>query len=183
MSEWITLTEYNWTYWVAGFFALAEFFRWLFSFKEWFYKTLGIETKSMRERREWEDRLRKAESAIVEIKDTSKKNVDMFIDHEKQVVEQFVGIRDEIVTELSKLHEKIDEQATENEETDRTVLRANINSAMRYFEMKREENGEVHISLADYETLDGLFEKYFAKKGNGAFKQAHKEFKTFIIDR
>ena len=183
MNEWIQLTEHNWAFWVAGMFALFEFFRWAYGGLEWLCSTFGLETKRMRETREWRDRLKKAEADIEEIKNTSKKNVDMFMKHEQQVVNQFVGIRDEIVSELTRIHDKMDEQTAENEETDKTILRANINSAMRYFEMKRDENGEVHISLADYETLDGLFKKYFAKKRNGAFEQAHKEFKTFIIDR
>lgn len=183
MDKWITLTEYNWAFWVAGMFALFEFFRWAYGGVEWLCRTFGVETKGMREKREWEDRLKNAENAIVEIKNTSKKNVDMFIDHERQVVEQFVGIRDELVSELNRLHDKIDEQAEDNRETDKAILRGNINSSMRYFEMKKDEQGRVHISLADYETLNGLFEKYFAKKGNGAFEQAYKDFKTFIIDR
>ena len=31
MDEWIVLTEYNWAFWVAGLFALFEFFRWAYS--------------------------------------------------------------------------------------------------------------------------------------------------------
>lgn len=183
MDEWIVLTEYNWAFWVAGMFALFEFFRWAYGGVEWLCKTFGIETKKMRAAREWQERLVKVEKAIEEIKDTSKHNVDMFLDHERQVVDKFTGIRDELVSELNRLHDKMDEQAEDNKETDKAILRGNINSSMRYFETKKDEQGKVHISLADYETLNGLFEKYFAKKGNGAFEQAYKEFKTFIIDR
>lgn len=52
MKEWINLTEYNWTLWVAGLFALLEFFKWLWSFKEWMMSKFGLETTSMRKRRE-----------------------------------------------------------------------------------------------------------------------------------
>jgi vacuolar-type H+-ATPase subunit I/STV1 len=191
MEEWITITEYNWAYWVAGFFALAELFRWLFTFKDWFFKTVGIETKGMREKREWNERLKHTEDAIKEIKETSKHNVEMFLDHEKQVVEKFTDIKDEIVSELNKLHDKIDEQKEEmdktneaNAKTDCAMLRDRIASGMRYFSQNKDADGNVHISFSDYENMEALFQEYFAKDGNGAFKKAYKtEFQQFIIDR
>ena len=145
----------------------------------------------MREAKELRNRLKNAEESIVEIKDTAKKNVDMFLSHEKQAVEQFVGIRDEIVVELNKLHTKLDKQQIEIEKnneasakTDCTMLRDRINCGMRYFRKNVGEDGKVHISLSDYENIEGLFQEYFAKNGNGAFKKMYKdEFEHFIIDR
>lgn len=184
MEEWIVLTEHNWAFWVAGMFALFEFFRWAYGGVEWLCKTFGIETKKMREAKEWQKRLTKAENDIAEIKKTSKQNVDMFLSHEKQVIDQFIDIRNDVVNELTRLHEKMDLNKKESDETDCAVLRDRLNSGMRYFSQNKDKYGRVHISLADYETLDGLFKKYFAKHGNGAFKRMYEEeFKTFIIDR
>jgi hypothetical protein len=191
MDEWIKLTEYNWAFWVAGLFALFEFFRWAYGGIEWLCKTFGIETKRMRKDREWQERLKNAEDAIVEIKDTSKKNVEMFLEHEKQVIAQFEGIRNEIVTELGKLHDKIDEQRAEmdetnkaNNKTDCAMLRDRIGSGMRYFSKNVCADGKVHISLSDYENMNALFQEYFAKHGNGAFKKMYDdEFVHFVIDR
>lgn len=195
MKEWIALTEYNWAFWVAGLFALIEFAKWAVEvgtkFYEWLFTKKGLETKKMREAREWQDRLKKAEAAIVEIKDTSRKNVDMFIEHEKQVVEQFVGIRDEIVTELNRLHDKMDQQKHEMEETNKAnnktdcaMLRDRIGSGMRYFSKNVGSDGKVHISLSDYENMNALFQEYFTKHGNGAYKKMYnEEFVHFIIDR
>jgi hypothetical protein len=195
MDELINLTEYNWAFWVAGTYAIVEFLKWLFKtlsvLHEWFFKKIGIETKKMREKREFQERLQKAEKDIEEIKNTSKHNVNMFLEHEKQVVKQFGVIRNDIVGELNRLHEKIDKQnediaelKRENDETDCAMLRDRLNSGMRYFSQNKDEHGNVHISLADYETLENLFQKYFSKKGNGAFKKMYEdEFKEFIIDR
>lgn len=191
MNEWKVVTEFNWVLWIAGAYALAEFIKWSVSMKEWFFKKLGVETKKMREAREWNTRLVNAEKAIEEIKDTSKKNVEMFISHEKVVVAQFMCIRDEIVVELNRLHDKIDEQKEEmdktkeaNEKTDCAMLRDRISSGMRYFSKNVKEDGKVHISLSDYENMNGLFQEYFSKHGNGAFKKMYKdEFEHFVIDR
>lgn len=191
MKEWVTLAEYNWTFWIAGCFALAEFFKWLFTFKEWFFKTLGVETRGMREKREWDERLKNAEDAIVEIKDTSKKNMDMFINYKKQVLDQYSSIRDEIVVELNKLHDKLDEQKDEmektnkaNNKTDCAMLRDRIGSGMRYFSKNVDAEGKVHISLSDYENMNALFQEYFIKHGNGAFRKMYDdEFVHFVIDR
>lgn len=213
MKEWVTLTEHNWTFWLAGVFALAEFLRWLFTHGEFFLNIfrkilkffgikITIKTKRQREREEEQKRLDQFENSIREIQETSKRNVQMFLDHEIEVVRGFntakneivseiVKLNDKVDSELGKLNDKVDEQnqkivdnQKENDETDCAMLRDRLNSAMRYFTNNRvDEDGNVHISLGDYETLDGLFEKYFAKNGNGAYKKAYKEFKDFIIDR
>lgn len=191
MDKWLTLTEHNWAFWVAGLFALFEFFRWAYGGIEWLGKTFGFETKSMRQKREWQERLAKTERAISEIKETSKHNVEMFLDHERQVVEKFTGIKDEIVKELNRLHDKIDEQHEEmnatnkaNIKTDRAMLRDRIAGGMRYFSQNKDNDGCVHISFSDYENMDALFREYFAKEGNGAFKKMYEtEFQQFIIDR
>ncbi len=195
MDEWIKLTEYNWAFWIAGLFALLDFTRYAIGiatkFHEWLFTKKGVETKKMREKREWNERLVNAESAIVEIKDTSKQNVDMFINHERQVVEKFVNIRDEIVNELNRLHDKIDEQKAEmdktneaNTKTDCAMLRDRIASGMRYFSQNKDADGNVHIAFSDYENMEALFQEYFSKGGNGAFKKMYKtEFQTFIINR
>lgn len=195
MEEWVVITEYNWAFWVAGAFALFEFFKWAYTGFEWVYKTFGIETKKMRARREekqaWDKRLTDTEEAIKDIKKTSERNVEMFLDHERQVVEKFTGIKQEIITELNKLHDKIDEQKTEmnktneaNKKTDCAMLRDRIASGMRYFSRSTDENGRVHISFSDYENMDELFRQYFAKGGNGPFQKMYEdEFVHFIIDR
>lgn len=187
----INITEHNWAFWLAGGFALFEFFKQSYGCVEWLCKTFGIETKSMRQKREWHERLSNTENAIKDIKETSKRNVEMFLDHERQVVEKFTGIKDEIIVELNKLHEKIDEQQEEmattnkaNMKTDRAMLRDRIAGGMRYFSQRKDDDGNVHISFSDYENMDALFREYFAKGGNGAFKKMYEdEFRQFIIDR
>lgn len=180
MNEWIAITEYNWERWVLGLLIIFAFFKWAVTGLEWFCQKFGFETKGMREKREIRERLAATEKAVEEIKDTSKHNVNMFIEHEHQVVAKFTGIRDELVDELSKIHAKIDAQ----KETDKAILRDRIASGMRYFSQNRDEDGNVHISFSDYENMEALFREYFAKGGNGAFKNVYEtEFKKFIIDR
>ena len=173
--------------WTAGVFSLITLFKTLYptlrKAYEFIFEKLGVTTKGMRKRAEDEQRLKNVETAIIEIKDTAQKNVQMFLDHEKQVVGEFMNMRNDIISELSRLNEKMVENQRENDETDCAMLRDRLNSAMRYFSQNVDDEGNVHISLADYETLDGLFQKYFSKHGNGAYKKAYKDFKNFIIDR
>lgn len=191
MNELISLNEYNWAYWVAGGFALFEFFKCSVNSIDWLFNKFGIETKRMREKREWQERLTKTEKDIDEIKKNSDRNVEMFLEHEKAVVEKFTGIKDEIIGEINKLHDKIDEQKSEmdatneaNIKTDCAMLRDRIASGMRYFNQRKGEDGKVHISLSEYENMEALFQEYFAKNGNGTFhKMYEEEFKHFCIDQ
>ena len=119
LKEVIGTSPRDWVLWIAGLYALFEFFKHSYICVEWFCKTFGIETKRQRKQKEGEKRLNDVEKAIEEIKETSKKNVALFLEHEKQVVGKFTGIRDELVStfvdELKKLRDRMDEQQAESE--------------------------------------------------------------------
>ena len=170
-------------YWAAGFFALLELGKWIYSFKDFIFEKVGIKTKGMMKREEFNKRLKNVEESIVEIRNTSQQNVDMFLDHEKQVVKEFSEMKDEVISKLNDLHEKIDEHKEEADKTDCAMLRDRIASGMRYFSGNLGPDGKVHIKFSDYENMDALFQEYFAKHGNGPFKKMYEdEFKHFVQD-
>ena len=191
-----TVIAYNaFVLWIAGIFSLItlidKLYPQLCKLHDFVFKKIGVKTKRMLKREEDEKRLKNVEQAIIEIKDTAKHNVNMFLEHEKQVVGSFEDIKNEIVNELNKLHIKIDAQKAEidknneaSRETDCVMLRDRIASGMRYFGQHKDNNGNVHISFSDYENMEALFQEYFSKNGNGAFKKMYEtEFQKYIIDR
>lgn len=190
MSEWLKLTEYNWVLWIAGLYALFEFFKWTWSAVEWLISKFGIETKGMKGKREVRDRLIKAEKDISEIRETSAQNVDTFLEHERLMSESFVDAKKEIVQEISKLNDKIDNQHVHLEEIDRdgkardcAILRDRILGGMRYFSQNIDENNNVHISTTDFENMSKMFEEYEKAGGNGLIKHLKEtEFSKFIVD-
>ena len=184
MDELTALKEVNFWYWAAGCFAILEFGKWLFSIKDFILKTIGIKTKGMLKREEIETRLKRVEDSIEEIKNTSKTNVEMFLEHERQVVEKITAMKSDIIYELNKLHSTIDEHKEEADKTDCAMLRDRIASGMRYFSGNVGPDGKVHIKFSDYENMDALFQEYFSKDGNGPFEKMYEdEFKHFVIDR
>lgn len=190
MGKWTCVTEYNWVLWIAGLFALLEFGKWAWTLVEWFISKLGVETKHMRSQRETRDRLLKAENNIKEIKETATQNVNTFLEHERLMSESFVDVKKEIVQEIGKLHNKIDEQSEHLEEIDRdgkhrdmALMRDRLIQGLRYFSQNKDNDGNVHISMTDYENLDELFNEYFKCGGNGVCHSLYEnEFKKFKID-
>lgn len=190
MDKWIQLTEYNWTLWIAGLFALLEFAKWAWGSIEWVISKLGIETKHIRNQKEIRKKLLKAESDIAEIRETSEKNVNTFLEHEEMMSQNFVLVKEDIVKEINKLHDKIDEQHIHLEEIDRdgkkrdcSLLRDRLVQGTRYFSQNRDDEGIVHISMTDYENLSSMFSEYFRAGGNGAIKHIYEtEFQKFKID-
>ncbi len=191
MEEVVAALNLDWKSWLLGLLILFEVFKYSHGGFEWVIETFGFETKKMRKQRERDERLAKTEKDIEEIKKNSDRNVAMFLEHEKAVVDKFTGIKNEIIKELNKLHDKIAEQKVEmdetnkaNTKTDLAMLRDRIASGMRYFSHHKDADGNVHISFSDYENMEALYQEYFAKGGNGAFKKMYEtEFKRFIIDR
>ena len=181
-------------YWIAGGFAILECLKWMWTLVEWGISKFGIETKNMRIKRETSERLKKAEDDIVEIKETAKTNVAMFIDHEKKVVDSFVEIKNEVVKQLNGLNDKFDEQKNQLEEKledidrdgkarDCAVLRDRILGGMRYFSQERDEHGDIYISMTDYENMNEMFTEYFKCNGNGVCHSLYEnEFKKFKIN-
>lgn len=190
MEKWTCITEYNWVLWIAGLFALLEFGKWAWSLVEWFIAKIGIETKHMRKEREVRDKLLKAEKDIAEIRETSEQNVNTFLEHEKMMSESFVSVKEEIVKEINKLHDKIDDQREHLEEIDRdgkkrdcSLLRDRLVQGTRYFSQNKSNDDIVHISMTDYENLSSMFNEYFRAGGNGAIKHIYEtEFQKFKID-
>lgn len=182
--------EIDWILWIAGFFALLEFGKWAWTLGEWFMSKFGIETKHMRSQKELRNKLLNAEKDIAEIRETSIQNVNTFLEHEKLMSENFVVVKEEIVKEISKLHDKIDEQRDHLEEIDAdgkrrdaAILRDRLIQGLRYFSQQKDENGFVHISMTDYENLNEMFTEYFECNGNGVCHSLYEnEFKKFKID-
>lgn len=191
MDEFLTVLKEYWLLILTGICGLFAIFRKAVEGVEWAFKTFGIETKSMRQKREWSQRLSDVEKAIKAIKETSKHNVDMFLEHEKQIVDRFAGIENNIIGKLNDLNDTLVEQKKEMDETnkaniktDRAMLRDRIAGGMRYFSQNKGEDSKVHIGLSDYENMEALFQQYFAKGGNGTFKKMYEdEFQHFEIDQ
>lgn len=190
MDEWIKLTEYNWVLWIAGTYALFEFIKTSWGSIEWLISKFGIETKSMRSQKEIRTRLINAEKDIKDIRETSTQNVNTFLEHERIMSENFVDVKKEIVYEIGKLHDKIDEQTEHLEEIDKdgkrrdcSLMRDRILAGIRYFNQNRDEDGVVHISLTDFENMNSMIQEYFKAGGNGAVKHIYDlEFSKYKID-
>lgn len=195
MDEWITLTEFNWAFWVAGAFALLEFFKWAWSSGEWLVSKFGIETKHTKAQKEVNTRLTKVEKDIEEIKETAKTNVQMFLDHEVKVVSKFEDISDSLLDRLETLDVKIDKQQMQLENKledidkagkarDCAFFRDRLIQSIRYFSQRRNENGIVYVSITEFENLQHMFAEYFGADGNGSVKQIYEQdfLPNFRID-
>ena len=200
MDEWLKITEINWVLWIAGLFALLEFGKWAWSLIEYYMSKIGIETKNMRLKHEYAERLTNAEKNIQEIKKTTKTNVDMFTEHESGVlcrldkvgngVSTLYELMNRVEAQYQILSEKLDKQQEEariraeaNDAVDRALLRDRLNGGLRFFSQNVDANGRVHISVGDHENMEKMFHEYFNKSGNGTMKQRYEtEFKSYIID-
>ena len=109
------------------------------------------------------------------------KNLASAIDNLADLLNKQYQHLDKKIDEQKERITKIDE---EGKNRDCAILRDRIIQSLRYFSQKKDENDIVHISLADHENMEHLFEEYFNCHGNGTVKSMYEnEFKKFIIDK
>lgn len=103
--------------------------------------------------------------------------IDSFV---ATVDQQYTAIMEKVDAQQERL-EQLDE---EGKQRDIALLRDRISGGMRYYSKNKDEHGNVHISLSDYENMESLFQEYFKAGRNGTFKQMYEnEFQKFIIDK
>lgn len=106
-----------------------------------------------------------------------RERIDRFVE---TVDQQYNAILEKVDAQQERL-EQIDE---DGKHRDIALLRDRISGGMRYYSRNKDENGNVHISLSDYENMESLFQEYFKAGKNGTFKQMYEnEFQKFIIDK
>lgn len=114
-------------------------------------------------------------------------------DNTEQIKNLVVSINN-LGTLLNKQYQHLDKKIDEQKERitkidedgkkrDCAILRDRILGGMRFFCKNVDENGVVHINMADYENMSHLFEEYFKCGGNGSVKHLFDmEFSKFKID-
>ena len=109
----------------------------------------------------------------------------------KNLANTIDNLADLLNKQYQHLDKKIDEQKEritkideEGKKRDCSILRDRILGALRYFSKNTDEQGRVHISIAEHENIEHLFESYFSCHGNGTVKAIYEnEFKNWIIDK
>ena len=194
MEQFKNLTEINWVLWIAGLFALLEFGKWAWSLIEYYLAKFDIETKNMKQKKAFDTRLTTSENNIKEIKGTVENNANKFEEHERLILENVNNIKDELIHRLSILDSKFDDHKHQLEKRlevidsdgkarDCTVLRDRILSGLRYFSQNKDDMGNVHISMTDFENMSKMFDEYEKAGGNGLVKHMKEtEFEKFIVD-
>ena len=126
--------------------------------------------------------------AIVEIKATSKENVELFLKHEKDVVSHIDDVNDTmqktVSEEIEKVNQKLDAHKAAADKTDQVMLRDRLDSGLRCFAQRADEDGIIYVTETEYANMEALFQEYFGKDGNGVFEKAYEsEFKKYKISR
>ena len=109
------------------------------------------------------------------------KNLATSIDNLADLLNKQYQHLDKKIDEQKERITKIDE---DGKKRDCSILRDRILGALRYFSKNVDEQGRVHISIAEHENIEHLFESYFSCHGNGTVKAIYEnEFKNWIIDK
>lgn len=181
MEEFMPWVKENLGFWLVGLYAISESLKKLTSnieyFDKWFKKR-GVTTKRMREREKERERLRNTEKAIEEIKETSKNNVAMFLEHEKQTIDKIEIFKNEIVEKMAEMNDNVGNIKAEVKEVKREFEEKNaddwrwdildfFNSSINNRKHYKEEWEHVINQLKKYERYVEIHEI-----DNGVFEEA-----------
>lgn len=91
---------------------------------------------------------------------------------------------EELTNKVEELANKVDQIDEAGQRRDCAILRDRILQACRFFGKNKDESGDIHVGMAEYENLQHLFEEYFSAHGNGIVKKIYEEeFVKWIIDK
>ena len=121
------------------------------------------------------------EATIINSNTEQIKNLTVSIDNLANLLNKQYQHLDKKIDEQKERITQIDE---DGKKRDCSILRDRILGALRYFSKNVDEQGRVHISIAEHENIEHLFEAYFSCHGNGTVKTMYEnEFKNWIIDK
>lgn len=185
MEEFMVALKENLGFWLVGLYAVSESLKKLFNHADFFYKIFKkifpkweIKTKGMIERDEAKERLDYFENAIIEIKETSKNNVEMFLEHEQQTLDKIGTFANNIVIKIDTLENKQSEINSTVEEVKKEFEQKNaddwrwdildfFNSSINNRKHYKEEWNHVINQLKKYEKYVETHEI-----DNGVFEEA-----------
>lgn len=157
MDEWINLTKTDWVLWIAGLFALLNFGKYAWDIIQYWISTFGIETKSMRKKREEQELLINTSKNIIELQNKQNQDNDERIKHEELIRKDLKKINDTV----DNLIIKFENMQKKNNETKVKELKDTL---ITYYNKYRVV-GE--WSKLEKDAFWELFEDYEERGGNG----------------
>lgn len=154
MDEFIKLTEYNWAFWIAGLFALFEFFKWIWTGGEWLISRFGMETKGMRKKREEHELLLKTAENLAELQKKHNSDNDECLRHDDEIRADLKKLTDMFINkeindyrwEIINFATKVSEEKPCNKDSYKHCFKT-YNNYEQLLEENGLENGEVEISM------------------------------------
>lgn len=183
-----SLTHYNWFVVVLAVISAMMVFKFISELFAWFIEKFGLETRSMREKRENKELLKKTAENLSSLQERHTKDEKDFrailnkhiSESEKdrkalhQVQKDLVKSQTKISDSVQGLVEKFDEFKTNtddrfnsNEEKENKRVRAELKNSIS--EIYRIHHATGQINDIELETLEDLIEEYESAKGENSF--------------
>jgi hypothetical protein len=183
-----SLTHYNWFVVVLAVISAMMVFKFISELFTWFIEKFGLETRSMREKRENKELLKKTAENLNSLQERHTKDEKDFravlnkhiSESEKdrkalhQVQKELVKSQSKISDSMQGLVEKFDEfkvntdnRFDSNEEKENKRVRAELKNSIS--EIYRIHHATGQINDIELETLEDLIEEYEAAKGENSF--------------
>lgn len=174
---------------ILGVLVALIAFQFLVKLGQWlFVEFLGLETKSMRNRREEHELLMQTAEGLKELSEKQKDDVDKIYNDSLEHYHQSCEIRDNLADSINSISEKLDEMKKDteqrfkhNEEKENERVQAELKD--RISQLYRYYHAKGQINNMEIEALEGLIASYESYGGQNSFVHSvvQKEMYTWEI--
>lgn len=153
------LLELNFRYVFISVCIILVGLKYLINLFEWFIKKFGLETKTMRKKREEHDLILKTAQGLQDLKELHQKDINDYLDKRKNDRSQSFEIQQQLTNAITNVNLKLDEMKKDMVEKDISDMRWNIiNTANKISEGKTVSREGLKFALKTYDKYEKTIE-------------------------
>ena len=178
------LTELDYKSLIIGVAFVALVYKSVYEFIIWFIKTLGLETRRMRQRREEHELLITTAKNLEALQNKQDEDVRQSIAHDKKIKEDLKNVTDTLI----KVKEEVTLMRTQRDNDKLAEYKDKIGQSYRYYNARKysEEEPIPYWNHMEKEALEGLIKQYESHGGKNSFVHSvvETEMQTWkVIDK
>lgn len=161
------LTELDYRTLIIGIAVVAFAYKTIYEFVIWFIKTIGLETKNMRQKREEHELLITTVKNLELLQNKQNEDVRQSVVHDRRIKDDLKNVTDTLI----EVKEEVTLMRTQRDNDKLAEYKDKIGQSYRYYNTRKYSDEEPipYWNYMEKEALNGLIKQYESHGGKNSF--------------